>query len=57
LTNAQKNDVVYYAEADLKYQLKVKNSGIPIISKRGVVNATEKKTALTKSIAKTSNRS
>ena len=57
LTNTQKNDVVYYAEIDLKYQLEVKSSGIPVIGKRGIVNATEKKTALTKPIAKTSNRS
>ncbi len=40
LTNTQKDDAVYYAEMDLKYQLKVKSSGIPIIGKRGIVNAT-----------------
>lgn len=57
LTNTQGTDTVYYAEIDLKYQLEVKPSGIPIIGKRGIVNATEKKTALTKPIAKTSNRS
>ncbi len=56
-TDEQKNDVVYYAEIDLKYHLEVKSSGIPIIGKRGIVNATEKKTALNKPIAKTSNRS
>lgn len=55
-TEKQNNDAAHYAEIGLKYHLEVKPSGVPIIGKRGIVNATEKKTALTKSIAKTSNR-
>ena len=57
LTSKQKSDRIYYAKISLKYHLEVKPSGIPIIGKRGIVNVTEKRTALTKPIAKTSNRS
>lgn len=56
-TNKKNDSVIYYAEIGLKYHIEVKPSGIPIIGNRGIVNATEKKTALTKPIAKTSNRS
>lgn len=57
LTNEQKNSKTYYTEIGLKYHLEVKPSGIPIIGNRGIVNATEKMTALTKPIAKAGNRS
>jgi hypothetical protein len=56
-TGKQESKQIYYAELGLKYHLEVTPSGIPIIGNRGLVNATEKKTALTLPIAKTSNRS
>ena len=51
------NNAIYYVEIGLKYHLEVKPSSIPIIGNRGIVNVTEKKTALTKAIAKIGNRS
>ncbi len=56
-TDKQENKQIYYAELGLKYHLEVTPSGIPLIGNRGLVNATEKKTALTLPIAKTTNRS
>ncbi len=56
-TNKQESKQVYYAELGLKYHLEITPSGIPIIGNRGIVNATEIKTALTLPIAKTTNRS
>lgn len=56
-TENKDDDKVYYIDIALKYHLKVEHSGIPIIGGRGLVNATEQETALTRSIAKDSNRS
>jgi hypothetical protein len=56
-TKESTSNTIYYVEASLKYHLEVKPSGIPIIGNRGIVNVTEKKTALTKPIAKIGNRS
>lgn len=56
-TGKQESKQIYYAELGLKYHLEVTPSGIPIIGNRGLVNATEKKTALTLPIARISNRS
>lgn len=55
-TKAEDNNI-YYVDTTLKYHLKVEHSGIPIIGGRGLVNATEKETALTRFIGKELNRS
>ena len=57
ITEDKQNDRgIYYVEIALNYSLAVEPSGIPIIGKRGLVNARENRTALTRSIAKDYNR-
>jgi hypothetical protein len=53
----QQDDRIYYLDIGLKYHLEVEPSGMPIIGKRGLVNATETQTALKRVIGEGKNRS
>lgn len=53
----QQEDRIYYVDIALKYNLKIQPNGLPLIGKRGLVNATETQTALDRVIGEGKNHS
>jgi hypothetical protein len=54
--NMVADDRTYYVELALNYSLSVQSTGVPLIGERGLVNAIENQTALSKWIAQPNNR-